>query len=70
MKRNPVASSNIRAIGFEDGVMEIEFENGRAYAYTGPRVEEHYNALRAAPSPGKYFAHNVRNDPQTKARAL
>jgi hypothetical protein len=42
MQRQPVASSNIRSIGFEAGEMQIEFANGRVYSYTGPRAEEHY----------------------------
>jgi len=70
MKRQPVASSNIRSIGFENGEMHIEFANGRVYAYTGPKVEEHYNALIKAESIGKHFSAHVRNCPHTKSRQL
>lgn len=66
MKRNPVSSSNIRSAGFENGEMHIEFSNGRVYSYTGPRAEEHYNALITAPSAGRYFAQHVRGCSQTK----
>lgn len=70
MKRQPVASSNIRSVGYGNGELHIEFANGRVYAYTGPKVEEHYNAILKAESPGGYFAKHVRTDPETKARAL
>lgn len=63
MIRKPVVSSNIKSIGFEGGAMEIEFANGRVYRYTGERVKEHYDALIAAPSIGKYFSAHVRSCP-------
>jgi hypothetical protein len=65
MKRKPVASSNIKSIGIEDGAMEIEFSNGRVYRYTGPKVQEHYDGLMSAKSVGKYFANEVRFCPDT-----
>lgn len=70
MNRQPLASSNIKSAGFENGVMHVEFANGRVYEYTGPRVKEHYDALIKAESAGRYFAQHVRGDPQTKARPL
>lgn len=71
MSRKPVTSSNIRSIGFENGVMEIEFANGgRVYRYTGPRVQEHYEALMKAPSVGKHFLAHVRNCKETKAELV
>lgn len=65
MNRQAVQSSLIRSIGFEDGVMEIEFPNRRVYRYTGPKVEEHFNGLMKAPSVGAYFSANVRRCPDT-----
>jgi hypothetical protein len=35
MQRTPVQSSNIASVGFDDGVMEVEFTNGRVYRYVG-----------------------------------
>jgi hypothetical protein len=71
MKRQPIASSNIKSVGFENGVMHIEFANGgRVYEYTGPRVKEHYDALLKAESAGRYFSQHIRNDLATKARPL
>lgn len=66
MKRNPVvSSSNIKSIGIEEGVMEIEFFGGRVYRYTGPKVQAHYDGLTSAKSIGKYFANEVRFCPET-----
>lgn len=70
MERKAVQSSTIKSIGFENGEMHIEFANGRVYSYTGPKVEEHYNALIAAPSIGKHFGAYVRNCPHTSCIAL
>lgn len=61
----PVTSSLIKSIGYENGNMLIEFNNGKTYSYTGPKVQEHYNALIAAPSIGKHFLAHVKRCPQT-----
>lgn len=65
MNMIPVNSSLIKAAGFENGVMHLEFHGGKAYSYTGPRVQEHYTALMAAPSIGKHFLTHVKRCPQT-----
>jgi hypothetical protein len=66
MQRTSVnSSSNIKSIGFENGVMEIEFAGGRVYRYTGPKVQAHYDGLMSAKSVGKYFANEVRFCPHT-----
>ena len=65
-----VTSSNIRSIGFDNDVMHVEFASGRVYAYTGPKVKEHYEALMTVPSVGTYFAKHVKNCPDTKCRPL
>lgn len=70
MKMEPVISSNIRAIGYADGEMHIEFTSGRTYAYTGPKVQEHYYAMKAAKSIGSYVYKHVRSCPHTKSREL
>lgn len=70
MTRNPVASSNIRSIGFENDAMEIEFVNGRVYRYTGPKAREHYDAIMASTSKGQYFSKHIRHCPQTKCEAV
>ena len=70
MERQPVQSSLIKSVGLENGEMHIEFSNGKVYSYTGPKVEDHYNALMKADSIGKHFGANVRNCPHTKCTAL
>lgn len=70
MQRQPVTSSNIRSIGFENGAMEIEFTNGKVYRYTGPKVQEHYNGIMSAPSKGQYFGKHVRRCPQTRCESV
>ena len=70
MERQPVQSSLIKSVGFENGEMHIEFSNGKVYSYTGPKVEDHYKALMAADSIGKHFGANIRRCPHTACKAL
>ena len=62
MDREPVASSNIRSIGYNssDQVLEIEFNDGSVYHYFGvPQFE--YQGLMTASSHGTYLAKNIKN---------
>ena len=60
MNRTKVISSNIASIGYENGTLEVEFNNGKIYRYAG--IPEHlYLSLLSAPSKGTYFAQNIRN---------
>ena len=54
MQRKPVKSSNIKSVGYEDHVLEIEFNSGGIYKYleVGPTVYEEF--LKSS-SLGKYF---------------
>jgi hypothetical protein len=74
MNRKMVASSNVRSIGFEDGVLEVEFIGGTVYQYVGPRVPAHYDGLMkaaaAGESLGKYMSVHVRRDPETLCTLL
>lgn len=70
MNMIPVNSSLIQAIGFENGEMRLEFQGGKTYSYTGPRVQEHYTALMSAPSTGKHFLTHVKRCPQTVCTAV
>lgn len=65
MIRTAVKSGNIRSIGFENGVMAIEFASGAVYHYTGPKVAEYHEGIMKAESVGKYFASVMRNCPDT-----
>ena len=59
MQRIPVQSSTLQSIGFENGVLEIQFHNGGLYQYFDVPAQIH-QALISAPSKGKFFAQNIR----------
>lgn len=52
MKRHPVKSSAVTAIGFHDGVLEVEYASGAVYRMEGITSEQARN-LRRAKSIGK-----------------
>lgn len=58
----PVASSMIAAVGYDDEKQQlvVQFNNGREYKYGGVPASE-FNALVAAQSVGQYFAANIKN---------
>ena len=63
MKRQIVASSNLRSVGYDEAThtLEIEFQNGRVYRYLEvPR--EVYEGLMKADSLGRYFNEYIRDD--------
>ena len=70
MDRQPVQSSLIKSIGYAEGKMHVEFSNGKVYEYTGPKVQDHYQALMAAESIGKHFGAHVRRCPDTTCRPI
>jgi len=59
---HPVISSNIAAIGYDEGdqTVYIQFLNGPTYAYKGVPAHEFEN-LRTAPSVGSYLNRNYKN---------
>lgn len=61
MKRTVVESSRMLSIGWEAGTLEIEFKGGAIYQYKGV-PEQVYKDLLEAPSKGKFFHENIRND--------
>ena len=58
MNRIPVDSSNIVSIGYESGLLEVEFKNG-TYQYPGVS-EELAGAFMASDSKGKFFSQFIR----------
>lgn len=56
MNREPVQSSNLASVGWDNGTLEVEFQgSGAVYRYSNvPETE--YQALMGAPSVGNYFA--------------
>ncbi len=62
MERRLVNSSNLYSVGYDEErlVLEIEFRSGGIYSYYGvPR--EVYQELMGAPSLGRYFLANIRD---------
>lgn len=61
MERQPVSSSTIRSVGYDEisAVLEIEFRSGGIYQYSSmPRSI--YLALMAASSKGGYHARHIK----------
>lgn len=54
MEMIAVESSNIAAVGCENGIVRVRFKNGAEYDYPGMTVEDHA-ALMAAPSKGRWL---------------
>ena len=63
MYRQPVYSSNIRSVGYDDTsqVLEIEFHNGSVYRY--PMIPAHvHRGLMQAESKGSYFNRIIKSN--------
>ena len=67
MIRQPVESSNLRSVGYdeESRTLEIEFHSGAVYQYYDVPSEV-YQELLSAPSLGKYFHAHIRTGLWTK----
>lgn len=60
MKHISVYSSDIGSVGYENGVLEIAFNSGGLYQYSGvPEVV--YEELMSASSHGRYFHAHIKN---------
>ena len=54
MLRQYVVSTDIRSIGYENNVLEIEFRSGGIYRYQNvPKY--HFDYMVSHPHPGAYF---------------
>lgn len=63
MDRVPVASSNLKSVGYDadSETLEIEFHSSGVYQYFG--VPQYvYDGLMNASSKGRYFHQNIRNN--------
>lgn len=61
MFREPVSSSTIAAIGYDDDaeILEVEFVSGSVYRYRGVS-QDVYEDLRQAPSKGTFFNRHIK----------
>jgi KTSC domain-containing protein len=62
LSREPVSSSLIAAIGYDEDceMLEVEFASGALYRYHGIPAEV-FDALYAARSKGKFFNEHIRD---------
>lgn len=62
MHREPVSSSNLRSVGYDDStsVLEVEFNSGGVYQYYNVPTAV-YQGLMNAPSHGRYFHTQIKN---------
>ena len=58
MIRRYVNSTNVRSVGFENNVLEVEFLNRRVYRYYGV-PERHYHNMINYSHPGTYLHAHV-----------
>lgn len=56
--RYAIDSSNLKAIGYEDGLCVVEFHSGHLYAYA--MTPEQFEAFATAESKGRYFNQEIR----------
>ena len=63
MKREVIESSNLASVcyGSKRKILEIEFNHGGIYQYFDVPKEVFENLLKA-PSHGKYFVHNIKDN--------
>ncbi|MAH50764.1 KTSC domain-containing protein [Candidatus Pacearchaeota archaeon] len=59
MHREQVTSSFIKGIGYQRGVLEVEFTTGAKIQYDDVTSQEHQDFMRAS-SKGSYFHQNIR----------
>ena len=61
MERNPVISSNIAEVGYDErsNTLEVQFKNGRVYQYFAVPSQEARNLIAAA-SHGQYLNQHIK----------
>jgi hypothetical protein len=62
MDRISIISKNLKSVGYDEQqkTLEIEFNDGGIYQYSGVSTEIHQGLLNA-PSQGKYFHAYIKN---------
>ena len=61
MIMQPVSSSNIAAIGYENGILHIRFHSGGLYEYSDV-PESVYRGLMSACSHGQFFHAHIKSN--------
>lgn len=67
MRLIPVSSSNVSAIGYENGVIEVHFQNGSVYRY--PNCSESlFNSFLNADSKGAFVHQQLKGRSEIRIR--
>lgn len=61
MYMQPVSSSDLSSVGYENGTLYIAFNSGGVYSYSNVPVSV-YKGLMSAGSHGKYFHVYIKNN--------
>ncbi len=61
MYMQPVSSSDLSSVGYENGTLYIAFNSGGVYSYSNVPVSV-YEGLMSASSHGKYFHAHIKNN--------
>lgn len=67
MKLIPVSSSNVQAIGYEDGIIEVHFHNGYVYRYPNCN-EQIFRQFLNAPSKGSFVYTRLKGHGEVRIR--
>lgn len=59
MNMQPVDSSNIESVGYENDTLAVKFKSGKTYTYPGVPAELHAQMLQAE-SVGKFFLSKIK----------
>ena len=62
-----VSSSNVSAIGYEDGIIQVRFKNGSVYQYFSCS-ESLFQSFLNTSSKGKFVHQHLFHKPQRKIR--
>jgi len=60
MKLVPVSSSNVAAIGYEDGITEVQFKNGAVYQYLNT-TQQLFDDFCTASSKGRFVHQRLKD---------
>jgi hypothetical protein len=61
MIKTNVNSNNIKSIGYQNNILEVEFKTSRIYQYSGVPISI-YNQLMMAPSKGTFLSQHIKNN--------
>lgn len=62
IKKVNVESSNVKSIGYDEGVLAVEFKNGGKYLYLDVEGYHFKNLMENCQSVGKYLSDNIKNN--------